>query len=56
MDAFTKQHLEKWIDGYDDGERREYVLTLITDFVAEYPDTLARLSWPEILSLAERRI
>ena len=57
MDDFTIRHLDNWLTEqfYDEAERdtkRGKILALVT----EYPDLLERMSWWEILNLAEREL
>lgn len=53
MNDFTLRHLQTWVaDNYPDQPNVEFD---IRDFVADYPDVLDRLGWPEILELAKRQ-
>jgi hypothetical protein len=57
MDEFTIKHLNSWLESefYDDDEREQKRGTILV-FVTEYPDLLKRMSWWEILGLAERKL
>jgi hypothetical protein len=56
MDAFTIQHLDNWLNEqfHEEMERDDKRGTILI-FVTEYPDLLERMSWWEILELAERQ-
>lgn len=55
MDAFTKKHLEDWLQRTVDSRDRRHVGKIIRAFVAQHPDLIEQgRGWPEIRSLAER--
>lgn len=57
MDAFTIKHLDNWLnEQFHDEAEREAKQGKILVFVTEYPDLLERMSWWEILDLAEREL
>jgi hypothetical protein len=57
MDAFTIKHLDTWLDEqFHDESERDAKRGRILIFVTEYPDLLERMSWWEILDLAEREL
>lgn len=56
MDNFTDQHLTAWLDDTILSDERKQVEVAIRGFVAQYPDVVERMSWPEIRSLAERTL
>lgn len=57
MDHYTIRHLDNWLNEqfYDESER-DAKRGKILFFVTEYPDLLERMSWWEILDLAERNL
>ena len=57
MNAQTEQHLVAWIANHvsDDDNESFAAYSLILDYIREYPDMLDH-SWPEIYSLAQRRL
>ena len=57
MDAYTIQHLDTWLNEqfHDEAERNNKRGRILV-FVTEYPDLLERMSWWEILDLAEREL
>lgn len=57
MDAFTIKHLDNWLnEQFHEESERDAKRGRILTFVAEYPDLLERMSWWEILDLAEREL
>ena len=57
MDDFTIRHLDNWLDAqFHDETERDNKRGAILVFVTEYPDLLERMSWWEILDLAEREL
>jgi len=56
MDAFTSQHLDRWIAQTCNADFRDERRALMVGFLADYPTLIDEgRSWPEILALAERR-
>lgn len=57
MDEFTIRHLDNWLnEQFRDEVERDSKRGSILVFVTEYPDLLERMSWWEILDLAEREL
>lgn len=57
MDDFTIRHLDTWLnEQFHDELERDVKRGRILVFVTEYPDLLERMSWWEILDLAEREL
>lgn len=57
MDAFTIKHLDNWLnEQFREDEGRDDKRGKILLFVTEHPDLLERMSWWEILELAEREL
>jgi hypothetical protein len=57
MTGYTIQHLDNWLnEQFHDEQERETRRGAILIFVTEYPDLLERMSWWEILELAERKL
>ena len=57
MKPETTRHLIAWIEHQESDQDRGFALfSLMLDFLQDYPDTLSTHSWPEIRSLAERRL
>ncbi len=66
MDAYTREHLAKWIElhvcscadcgrgGHDDDCSADKVHESIKRFAVEHPELIGVRSWPEIRSLVER--
>jgi hypothetical protein len=57
MDDYTIRHLDTWLtEQFHDESERDTKRGKILVFVTEYPDLLERMSWWEILDLAERKL
>ena len=57
MDEYTIRHLDTWLnEQFRDESERDNKRGAILVFVTEYPDLLERMSWWEILDLAERKL
>jgi hypothetical protein len=57
MDTYTIQHLDNWLnEQFHDEAERDAKHGKILVFVTEYPDLLERMSWWEILDLAESQV
>lgn len=56
MDAFTREHLHKWIESTVHESEQLETLEMIEEMVHDYPELIEQnFSWSEIRSLAERR-
>lgn len=56
MDEFTRTHLDAWLKNSVHPNDRAALRAKIVHFAEEYPDILARSSWPEIRELVERQV
>lgn len=55
LDDFTREHLRRWLDQYDDAEYREQVRDWIAAALLECPDAIGRgLSWPDLRDIGRR--
>lgn len=54
MDAYTAQHLEKWLAHVARDEEKDTLRDSILKLVADHPDLLERgYSWPEMRRMTE---